>query len=81
MQRILLVLAIGAATLIATLAIAFPHAAKVLRDGVPPERWPAKGSFALLGRPELYLLATVAIILTVVMPSWGQIRKEPKAVV
>lgn len=38
-------------------------------------------SFALLGKPELYLAAAFGIILTVVLPSLSQIRKEPSAVV
>ncbi|NNC37377.1 MAG: hypothetical protein EX271_05590 [Acidimicrobiales bacterium] len=38
-------------------------------------------SFALLGKPELYLAASIAVIFTIIVPSLGQIRKEPKAVV
>jgi len=37
--------------------------------------------FALLGKPELYLAAAVGMVVTVVIPSLLQIRKEPKAVV
>lgn len=38
-------------------------------------------SFALLGKPELYLAAAIGIVLTVVLPSLGQIKREPKEIV
>ena len=70
-----------AGQIIAYLVIATMSGQKALRAPAIMAVFATIGSFALLGRPELYLLATVAIILTVVVPSWGQIRKEPKAVV